>query len=367
MCLSPNSIPNPNYGLKPAVGDFNSLKDCTSKYIRVPCGYCSECIKTKQMYLVQRVQMESFDKYIFFATLTYDNKHLPSVDTSTGYNIKYADWHHLQNCFKRLRKSFSRPFKYIAVSERGSERGRPHFHILFFVPKCKDDPVSKPYSLEFELYDKLMFNWSINVGSKWHPKYESLFTFQSKVIHGRLFKNFDCHYVTPSVDCDANSSVSFYVTKYLLKISDKESRLQQALRLNLSQDEYEDIWKIVKSRIITSKDFGLSVDSDRNPSENVIKYLRNCIDNSDDFPKFYNPINGQSFPLARYYRGKGAVYTLDDAMRFYMERDSDSIDSVPEYDVVHHSVIKKKLSDFKKISDEASERGSFDYVCNLFD
>lgn len=137
--------------------------------------------------------------------------------------------------------------------------------------------------------------------------------------------------------------------------------------MNLSSDEYEDIWKLVKSRVITSKGFGLSIDSNGDISPKVISYLRDCIDKSDDFAKFYNPVNGKGFPLARYYRNKGAVYKLDDAMRFYMSKNSDSVDSVPIYDVVHHSVIDKKLRDYEKISETAYYRGDFDSVADLFD
>lgn len=367
MCLSPNSIPNPNYGVKCKVGDFNSLKDCTSKYIRVPCGYCSECIKTKQMYLIQRVQMESLDKYVFFATLTYDKEHLPSVVTSSGYDIKYADWHDLQNCLKRLRKSFSRPFKYLAVSERGSSRGRPHFHILFFVPKYESDLLSLPYTLEKELYDKLRFNWSRNVGTNRKPIYEPLFTFQERWLYGKRKSNFDLHFVISNNVDDGNSSVSFYVTKYMLKLSDKERRLQQALHLNLDPFEYEEIWSLVKSRVITSKGFGLALNSDGSISDHVISYLRNCIDKSSDFAKFYNPINGKGFPLSRYYKGKGAIYKLEDAMRFYMSDGSDRIDSVPDFDVISKSELLNKIHKNEKISDSAFNRGDFDEYADLFD
>lgn len=97
--------------------------------LRVPCGHCPECIANKQMQLVQRVQMESLSNYIFFATLTYNKDSLPHVLTSTGYDIPFADIRDLQNCFKRLRKSnaFTRSFRYFAVSELGSKKGRPHF------------------------------------------------------------------------------------------------------------------------------------------------------------------------------------------------------------------------------------------------
>ena len=53
MCLSPVMIPNPYAGAK-VDSDVRKLKDCTSAYIPVPCGHCSECIHTAQMSLMQR-------------------------------------------------------------------------------------------------------------------------------------------------------------------------------------------------------------------------------------------------------------------------------------------------------------------------
>lgn len=73
--------------------------------------------------------MESLKNYLFFATLTYNKESLPHITTSTGYDIPYADIHDLQNCFKRLRKSnaFTRPFRYLAVSELGKSVVVPTF------------------------------------------------------------------------------------------------------------------------------------------------------------------------------------------------------------------------------------------------
>lgn len=125
MCLSPNKIPNPYRGYR---GRLAFMHDTESQFIYVPCGVCRECIALKQMYLVQRVQMEAFDCFLFFSTLTYNDEFLPHFTCANGVRIPFADVVHLQTMFKRLRKhdSFGRPFRYLAVSERGSGKGRPH-------------------------------------------------------------------------------------------------------------------------------------------------------------------------------------------------------------------------------------------------
>lgn len=134
------------------------------------------------MYLVQRVQMESLDNYLFFATLTYNKESLPHIGVSTGFDIPFADVHDLQNCFKRIRNNnlFTRPFKYLFVSELGSKRGRPHFHVLFILPKIDENNLHRfekfgisvpdneftPYNLEHIMFRVLLENWSRNVGTE---------------------------------------------------------------------------------------------------------------------------------------------------------------------------------------------------------
>lgn len=125
MCLSPIRIKNPNLGL---TGPTAQFKDTVSRMIDVPCGVCAECVANRQMQYVQRLQMEEKVNHLFFCTLTYNNEMLPSLCTSTGYFIRYADVADVQKMFKRLRRrnAFGRPFRYFAVSELGSTRGRPH-------------------------------------------------------------------------------------------------------------------------------------------------------------------------------------------------------------------------------------------------
>lgn len=367
LCISPISIENPNYGKKFTPGDVFSLKDCTSRFIRIPCGHCPECIQLKQMYIVQRIQMQSLNNYIFFATLTYNKESLPSIITSTGYNIAYADKRDLQNCFKRLRKSnvFTRPFSYIYVSERGKDKGRPHFHVIFTVPKYPSDDKYTWQNLEKIMFDSLLAEWRRNYGSHKQPVYRPLCTYKVIYKRGRRYSNYDLHCVRPLSDDDGLASVGFYVLKYMLKRSDRETRLQQALHLNLPDDEYLDTWKLVKSCCIASKGFGLNVDSEGNIDPDILSHLKYGITVSEDFPKFFNPSTGQSFPLSRYYKSRGDIYGFSDAIRFY--KPSEAGDSVPVYEDKDYSQLIKSIYDYEKKIRQASNRGDYDLVSDEFD
>lgn len=372
MCISPVSIPNPNFGKHPKAGTALSLKDCTSTYIRVPCGHCSECIASRQLQIVQRVQMESLSNYVFFCTLTYNKESLPSLETSTGFKINYADVHDLQNMLKRLRKydSFGRPFRYFAVSERGKSKGRPHFHILWFLPKYPaDNPKTTPYKLEQLLFSVVLREWRRNYGSTRNPIYKPLLTYKAIFKKGKLYSPYDLHFVEPTIEDSNSSNVAFYVTKYMLKPSDKESRLQQALRLNLPPDEYEFIWPILRSGIYCSKSFGLNLSPFGDIDEKIYKYIRNGIKLSelDDFPKFYNLTNGKSFPLAKYYRSKGELYSLSDALPRYFKNPTNNIDSPSEYEDKDYSQLLRSESELNRKRLSASDRGSIDDFGNSFD
>lgn len=329
MCDCPTLVKNPYFRADPRKG-LNYLHDCESQYMAVPCHHCPSCIATQQMYILQRFQMEALDNYIYFATLTYDNEHLPFVDVN-GYSIDFAYFKHFTDMIKRIRKNdlFTRPFSYFAVSEFGSSRGRPHFHALFFLPKYSEDSFSTPYNLESILYETLFNQWAVNVGSRTMPKYESLFTFQARISSGRIFKNFDLHFVKPLEGFVHQESVCFYVMKYLLKDSKRASALQSALRLNLSLEEYNEIWNLVKPHSQFSKHFGFgfNFESDSKPSDSVLKHIKYGIAHTpigSPYPVFVNPIDGKTFPLSPYYQRNCLFYTLSDALPILMNADRDS-------------------------------------------
>lgn len=372
MCISPLLIKNPNAGKKPAPGSPLSLKDCSSQFIRVPCGHCPECIASKQLSLVQRLQMESLNHHLFFCTLTYNDDAMPRLVTSSGYEFRYADKRDLYLMIKRIRKNnlFGRSFRYFAVSERGSLHSRPHFHVIFIVDKFKDDSYNDILNLESLMFSVVLKEWRRKVsGSSRNPVYLPLCTFIRKFKNGKLNTTFDLHYIRQYGN-DSGTSVAFYVLKYMLKPSTNESRLRSALKLNLPEDEFNDTWKVIRSRYLFSKDFGSSRDSV------VCSYIKSCVSksielNEFDFPVYFNPDDGVSFPLSRFYRSKGWLYSFDDASFFYWKHgDSPSVDTIHDDDdspVEHISRLKRSLSDYEKKLSIIQVPSLFDDSDDLFD
>ena len=323
MCVSPIRIRNPNKG-KSYIG-LNFLKDCESDFINVPCGVCCQCIALNQMYLVQRVQMEAIYNDIYFSTLTYDNEHLPSLLTSQGYSISFADLRDVQLMIKRIRDKdlFGEPFRYLCVSEFGSERGRPHFHILWLFKK-RDTGLMEHYAFANRLYDVVFSQWSRNIGTNRKPIYEPLFTYHSKYRSGKFFSNFDLHYVVPSLTSSGCSDVAFYVLKYMLKGNSKVSKLHDALKLNYDAEEFSKYWSLIRPKLSYSPFFGYDAFYGANRTydynSDIVSYLRSCVSKTPreiGFPNFYSPDSGKSFPLCPFYRSNSDIYSVSDAIEFY--------------------------------------------------
>lgn len=272
----------------------------------------------------------ALDHHVFFGTFTYNEEMIPykefdQVDSDTGevigkYKVRYADINDFQDAVKRIRKydGFTRPFSYFLVSEFGGEKGRPHFHCLFFLPKYPDDTFMDVANLEYILFNVFLKEWKRNVnvlpgmftkGGKLrpsrqkvntrHPIWKPLCTYYRRWICGKLSANYDLHYVIPSVESDS-SSVAAYVTKYMLKPSDREKKLQQALRLNLTEEDYEKMWFIVKPRWVASKNFGSKTDLQK---KKVLDCISSSKSSGEKFP-LYLADNGNSYPLSRYYKRK---------------------------------------------------------------
>lgn len=375
MCLSPIVIKNPNYK---AQGRYSFLKDTVSPYIKVPCGVCSECVHTRQLSLVQRCICESLSGYPFFCTLTYNNESLPVLSVSSGYNIRYADFSDFTNMVKRLRKdnAFGRPFRYLAVSELGEKRGRPHFHCIFFVKRYPDDTVYTPFNLEYLLFKTVLRYWQRNYGDKRVPFYKPLCTYVSRFISGRLSTNYDLHYVSPSTLDGSTEDVPFYVSKYMLKPSDRASRLRSALALNLPEDEFNDVWKIVKPRWVSSLNFGFGVyglqSRKLSLSERLsilqdtdsFRLVRSSIDRSlesSDYPAFYDPESGKSLPLSRYWKSFGNLFTEQDALSFFYKAPRQFKDNV----VIDDRPLDKKITSSLKHEKQLSIIDDSEFDLNL--
>lgn len=466
MCLNPILRPNVNRGLG-HIG-LNFLKDCDNQFIRIPCGHCPECIAVRQNQLVQRVENEAKYSYLYFCTLTYDQVHLPRLrvlvpterhdDESSiqsplvcvtpddaemflqdegfdctgdfgqnetlvdeivpGWDLKeiefpYADIHHVQLLLKNLRDNNPCPgrrIRYVAVSELGKTRARPHFHILFFIEKLAEDDKFTPLNLERPLREYVKSHWAVNVGTRKNPIWEPRFTYRKRFYGGRLYQNFDLHYVNPSLTTEGVQNVAFYVTKYMMKPSPKEMARQQFLKLNLQDEQYEKVWSTIKCRLLVSKGLGLDVtfettevaesvpltlaeygealdklskesDADDLPPDTppvsrvVIKKRRLMIPNfelakwihdtmrkglSDDNPHpIYVDINGNRRPLARYYTQKAFIYTPLDAMDFWFNGNPDkerpSCNLTPDQK-------DEKYRQFSKRLQAVDKKGDFDLL-----
>lgn len=366
MCLSPITIPNVNYHSKVVAGSPLSLKDCSNSKIGVPCGHCSECIHNKQMHIVQRAQMESLNSHVFFLTCTYNPESLPIFETSTGFRFMFADWHDLQNTFKRIRNNnaFTRPFKYLAVSERGSKRGRPHFHALIFLPKYPSDDVHTVFNLESILFKNFLKYYARNVGTRKCPKYVPLLTYKRAFIHGKLHTTYDLHAIQPTLCSSGISDVTFYVTKYMLKDSLSDEKRRSALKMNLSTEEFSTVWNKIRSKVISSKFFGYGFSY--SDYMNICDYLRKCVEASSEYPNYINLDNGFQLPLSKYYKSNPFIYSLSDALRFYYASNQDSLDTPYESKDVSETFMKVAFSEHKKHISQVSDSEYEVYVNSFF-
>lgn len=206
------------------------------------------------------------------------------------------------------------------------------------------------------------------------PEWKDCCTYVRKFVHGKWRYNYDLHYVNPVLSDGGTADVGFYVLKYMLKPSDREKRLQQALHLNLPENEYEDIWSLVKPRCFYSKHFGLAgegIREDWKPSQKIIDYVSSSVQKSkpySDFPQFINPNDGKFFPLARYYKSRADCFSVQDALDFHYGSKDARVDNVVIHEPDDLHQILTKDSDFQHLVNQVDEKQDyFDFIDDLFD
>lgn len=119
--------------------------------INTVCGKCLYCIERKKTEWCFRMEIESrYAVTKYFVTLTYHTDHL----VFNRYGKKILVRKHLTDYMKRLRYYHSKgednldayvhglskhdKLKMFACGEYGSEKGRPHFHLMIFNASRKD-------------------------------------------------------------------------------------------------------------------------------------------------------------------------------------------------------------------------------------
>lgn len=133
------------------------------KYEQINCGNCIGCRIDKSREWANRGYLESlYYNQNYFVTLTYDDNHKPYVDEiTTSEGITYTDqdgieWNgilkleDLQNFMKRLRSKMARKYKQktrirmMACGEYGTEKQRPHYHLIIFNLQLPADSFYNP-------------------------------------------------------------------------------------------------------------------------------------------------------------------------------------------------------------------------------
>lgn len=346
-----------------------------SQYMPVPCGHCSQCIAIAQMEMIQRIQMESIGSDIYMMTCTYDNEHLPRMMTGDGYEYRYADYKDMSFMIERLRENKvfgKRKFKWLIVTERGSKRARPHFHVLLIF-KSEDigKTLAEKYQFEEEFKWKLLDYWERPNREYYEDEkgkiksritgYEKLCQYIESYKYGKKRATYDFHYINPNPAGITNAA--FYVLKYMMKDSTHEEKIRQALMLNYDEEEAKKYWETIKSRREYSLGFGLGVNYDKLGknreiteeicNKEIIQYLRRCINDSKreklEFAHYFSPEELSTFPLANYYKKFGFIYSMEDEEYFYNLNPQRYRDRylIPEHKT--QSQMEKIFNDWSKI------------------
>ena len=240
--------------------------------------------------------------------------------------------------FKRLRKSnaLGRRFRYYAVTELGSKKGRPHAHILLFLERLPEDHPFTPFNLEEVAWSAVLKEWRRNYATRLnkkgevvadtvHPDYKPCLTYIRRFRSGKINSTYDLHLVLPNATGQTDD-VSFYVTKYLVKDSEWRDKLKRNIFGHCKTfEEANKVWSEVKPRAISSLGFGFGCYDDLNPrkvsaevrreilcSLPSAQIVRDGIDLScrcgEKSARFYDVETGKPMPLARYWYKFGSIY-----------------------------------------------------------
>lgn len=148
---------------------FGVKNKVSGETIPVPCGKCPDCVKRRVSQWSFRLLEESkISSSSHFITLTYDSKFVPI--TKNGFMS--LSKHELQKFMKRLRKANSEKLKYYAVGEYGTDKKRPHYHILLFNAKIETiDPAWNMGYIDYGKVEGASVGYTLKYMSKgrWRP------------------------------------------------------------------------------------------------------------------------------------------------------------------------------------------------------
>lgn len=147
-CFRPRKVVNPRFRKDKNSEEFSKAKELYFRdyvenyYIEIPCGKCYLCRKKKasgwrvrlleECKYTPRFYHNGILKYrCIFVLFTFNNEHLPIVDTRDKIAVFIRKWRDL------WRKKFGKSPRYFCVTDRGTQYGRLHLHFLIFDPRDK--------------------------------------------------------------------------------------------------------------------------------------------------------------------------------------------------------------------------------------
>lgn len=355
MCVNPIRIHNPLFNslrgdtyltkkdgqvvVNPLTREVLLTKDFQSEYIFVDCRKCYECLGKRQSNYIIRSYIESLKSYPFMLTLTYNDESLSYYDLPDGSRFSYPNYKDFQSMIKHIRNDGllkERNMSYM-VSSEFSKRGRPHFHALIFFEKLPGDGEYEALQLEHYYRPIFLQYWSRNVGTRKFPKYKPLCTFHSRYSYGRLRQNYDFHLVLDNPMTPV-STVPHYLTKYLFKPSDYETKLKGYIYKTFGLDTLKSIPRYIFSRVQYSSGFGDDFDV-------LDHYCHECISNNVT-PSIY--VDGKAYPIPRYLVSKYISLDDDLSRKAQFCNEHGFVTPVKDYNANKHSQDKTRLSDVRK-------------------
>lgn len=300
---------------------------CIDSRIKVPCGHCLLCTERKKKSFAAKCIMETqlHDYLPIFATLTYNDAHLPSD------GVNYRD---IQLFLKRLRINLQRNYGFtgkltFAVgSEYGSRTHRPHYHLLLWgLPRDRQSGLWHFYNVKELIRDSWQQGFvyleqcSNSNAAFYVGKYMSK---NDKVPHGcnapvhRTSINLGVDFVMDKAAGVLRASPDYTEVKYCDKFSGK------VLRIPLVKYFIDKVFPTYTSVPVEQRnalrDFQLSKDRHRFEVSVNLPLLDTEIDafkdTTHDFRKLYNAvtvlkgIEGKEFPDFTVNKAKRELYYI---------------------------------------------------------
>lgn len=235
------------------------------EHVILPCGKCAACINRKIMEWTFRLDNERINSAVtYFVTLTYNNYYIPI----NKYGKMVLDKSHVQAFLKRLRYDrdndpeygiledhyFNTDLKrekirYYAVGEYGTEKKRPHYHLVMYNTSKKS----------------IIDNWTYGEVDIQIPRSSQAIGYVIKYLHKRIY-NITPKNVTPEFSLMSKGIGLSYVDKMkswhkknpdvLYTSNERQTKIPMSrfYRENLfTKQEREDQIPIIKNNIETDE------------------------------------------------------------------------------------------------------------------